>query len=1590
MRQPVETTNHQAEGSQTVDSATENVQTRPVNSSLTDTGEFEPNTISSGEPSIISSQEDYDLSAIDTGLDFYDEELVDAPNTEERQDQTEPGGPDVSAEMQASLPHDNTWNDLQYATHKFVQQYLVGIHSCGAQEHRESLAAHIEAEGTSNHHGIAYLFPRNVPHTLDKQHLLETETCGETSGLSSTQWQELFSGHTPGQFEGKPKQACLHAETSRPTPPGVSFDIDSILGFVTSPATAIHGIRFYSAPHYVQNISTDVHLTLGRLDPDPERPRLIPSRLKDVPHFIFARAEGADFITFHLFFPHLPCSRDFNRLQHLPASYRHALATCRAPQVENRLFEAPSRQAQLRMSYFLPPQGMRQLWDHVLTAVCQPGYQDFRDPELYMEAKGTKLFFKYPDAPSDLLEVMNSFDCKLHRILDFSHMRSDRLYIDVGKETCPMPDGVPSPEPQTYLWRRCCIRRHLGQLYDGNTPKSGQNFYHESMLRDAGGMTTLTPVRSRLRRGGILYGQMYSLTKEIVDAARTYPFQNPDLRHLALDPQLRNGMQSISGKPASGKNVTDRAYLASKRRCHYGLTDSKQRSFGVREEYRISWTLFQSVLAVLRSLAPEARCPQLRGPPSYLWAVRTPVFVDYVWHNINKFTTGFELVRAQCSGGLTAWEQTKMMDMFLQCLQVAVGGRDYSRQGALWWSRRELLQPAGLPRVYYGLGFSQTLEQYGYCWIEPRINWTLLRFLPDITDSVLFGNGTLHKRYLKYGGHVKHFFDLSRRADLGLEWLRRYPMEDAITDRIVSWLCHICLQQMRADVLHSIQSDLRPKVRTTILDDDVQFCRKGLSTALVDGMAAVSGNHANVKSPQEVAQTLFGFDDRRLRGHWENKPFRKLHQWIYTALQHMPAESMLLQAFARRLQCYLFAYHWVLPYPTTGGLAPRTKDGKRRWFSIDVQGEPGLTIEETSPESWYWARTRWRTGYPTPLPRYLCWSYDQWKSWVHRHIGQTLSYEVRELCYDQESFGFSLSDKPNGLRRNPLRALRDPVVQDPKKGHDDNSSITNSSDTDSETLALLMQQVIPSHLQPELEFLRPGFLCKDPVAVSNRQGPDTVQDIVSAITPETSPQVGNGEPDPVGHLARELAEQLLNFQGCCNECHQAAKRSHMEDTNEHISLATYLHFTPELGPDILGRETIAHQNDDLAGTLSPESRRQLFCGIDSRKEVPYICLDEDERVSDGAGVTFDIDSVVAFPSSLAVAKKGIHWSPTRMTVSDLQSDLHLQSMPVVFLDTNGKQHQVHRPIHHIPHYTFGRVIGFEDISLYLLFPNLYREEQKCSKLRDEDFRLWMDGILLPAIYQCYSTAHVQHYPSSYDHSRYNSIARGIEGLSQRVHPVAREQQLVYYLPPEALADVWATITTAIQEPGFQQFRDVTILLQAKNLKVLTKDVTWEKMMSRFEQYWTSAIDNSHMTTDLYFDIGKETCPQQPSEVVPWSQLATGIIDDPPEKRAETLLYRRCCLESYAFQVGNTHIDDQGTQKQVFYPFSMLQDTGSLTIETGKRSARRSAGLLYSQFYSSVKEVFAAGNVYPFTNTAIETLALDKKLRKTWELVGGRS
>ncbi|KAL4767181.1 hypothetical protein BDW60DRAFT_200641 [Aspergillus nidulans var. acristatus] len=112
-----------------------------------------------------------------------------------------------------------------------------------------------------------------------------------------------------------------------------------------------------------------------------------------------------------------------------------------------------------------------------------------------------------------------------------------------------------------------------------------------------------------------------------------------------------------------------------------------------------------------------------------------------------------------------------------------------------------------------------------------------------------------------------------------------------------------------------------------------------------------------------------------------------------------------------------------------------------------------------------------------------------------------------------------------------------------------------------------------------------------------------------------------------------------------------------------------------------------------------------------------------------------------------------------------------------------------------------------------------------------------------------------------------------------------------------------------------------------------------------------AIADEYTSNKFFFNIVKEVCPSGTS------------------------------------QIQNPQGADRDGLHQTFYLMTMLQDSGSLTLETHAVSWSQQARLLYSQFYSSTKEIFAAGNIYPFTNSAIKSLALDPKLQKTWQLVG---
>ena len=890
-----------------------------------------------------------------------------------------------------------------------------GVHGCSTEEHTVKLQQHITRHG-NNHHSLDQSFSDpSFPSVLPLSGFLTSERLERQQAPTRRQWKELFCGIPARGRQQFPRQVCLHAEETQDIPPLVAFDVDSLLGFASSLTFARQGISYQPAPQVHQNLRTDVHLegTAYESQATAEHPdlpsRAKPAMLKDIPHHYLGRVEGASDISLFILFPHLEFAhQDFIGLtneqharwldrvlhpaiydhyaadytQHLPASHRQSVANNKARQVEDRVASGASYQTQQLLHYHLQPERLPLIWEQVRHVTSHtPGLQDFRDPQLFFSAKGTKLQFKTSPSRPTLLDAIDNFQAYFERVIDLDHVYLDRFYIDLGREVCTpvsflshMRPGIDG-EAQVYLWRQCCLEQHLQWLYDGSRPRSGQTFYHVSMLRDACNLTSLTPKRSRLRQGGLIYSQFYSSVKEMTDAAKSYPFQNDGLEEMALDPQIRQGARN-AGRSLGRRDlpVIEKAYHASKRRTLFALTDSCNKSFGVREEHRIAWPL---LLALKRRLEREGRENLeiiLDACPSTVWPIRTSVYTQFLYRNVDKFATGFEVALARCQRDYVTWEQTKIMAMFLRCLRFALNAHRFSREAALWWGTRETTD-ANRPRTWYGLGFSNTLPRYGYAWMEPRIDFERLTFHVDVTDHMLFGNRTLRSRYLRRGGQVRDFHDNFLRLELALGWLQVHHATRSVSRRLVVWITHLCLQQFRLDTLATVSNEIRGDQRTVALEGLRPFSYEYFEEIMAQPLHAASGNKSAFKDPLALAHMLFDYDDGRTRTHWEHKPYRKLYRRACHALRSQPLTNPMVREFQSSLWSSLFKYHWILPYPGKDVFTQTTKGGERIWYLI----QPG-----PAADIWVWGRKDWLEGDPAEFPDYIQWPKEQWEAWIER------------------------------------------------------------------------------------------------------------------------------------------------------------------------------------------------------------------------------------------------------------------------------------------------------------------------------------------------------------------------------------------------------------------------------------------------------------------------------------------------------------------------------------------------------------------------------------------------------------------------------
>ena len=372
-----------------------------------------------------------------------------------------------------------------------------------------------------------------------------------------------------------------------------------------------------------------------------------------------------------------------------------------------------------------------------------------------------------------------------------------------------------------------------------------------------------------------------------------------------------------------------------------------------------------------------------------------------------------------------------------------------------------------------------------------------------------------------------------------------------------------------------------------------------------------------------------------------------------------------------------------------------------------------------------------------------------------------------------------------------------------------------------------------------------------------------------------------------------------------------------------------------------------------------------------------LCLSQHHIVSRKnrrAKVTYDIDSICCFPTSLAFARHGINWLPKAHPILNLTADIHFGLRVPVYNDRDVLK-QKYTPLHKIPHYCFGTVAGMDPLFVLIFFPALHLESdyEHTTYLSKEDEELLYDGVLGPALNQTIRSSNIKlHYPASANIADLDSTAISAEGLVRKES--ARAQLLKHTLQPQYLDSLWSLILQTIDEnPGFHRFRGATLFAHAKNTKLEFMDGSLTQAYDSWQARWSEVTDPQFYNQDRTFvDLAKQVTSED--SALPYDNI-------PGHHEAEVFLWKKCCLEAYAksrvvLNADGSHA--KGNPKRTVYPWATMRDTVGQTMFAAPHGQESRDGLVYSQFYALVKTPFDSSKVYVFDNDSIENLALDPR------------
>ncbi|KAF2622933.1 hypothetical protein BU25DRAFT_451613 [Macroventuria anomochaeta] len=573
----------------------------------------------------------------------------------------------------------------------------------------------------------------------------------------------------------------------------------------------------------------------------------------------------------------------------------------------------------------------------------------FRGAALFAHSKNTKLEYM----AEDLSTAFHKWQDSWSRVTDQQFCSKESTFVDL----------------EVFLWRKCCLDAYYKSrvvLLADKKPARGnphRTVYPFATTRDSTNQTLFASPSGKERADGLVYSQFYGLIKTPFDTSKAYIFQQDALENLALDPGYIHSLQQEGGGITFSKAVCEKAYLHMKQRAHVNLRDNLQRSYGIREEHRISLTMMEEIESQWTQQDLYSISEDSPSAPLPYYIVPTQELLGFLRAQINKYCFLFEHTRANTFGAVSLAEQAVMI-VALRALRFCYGSNILSAESLLYIDRWENSKQKLV--VVEGFGMQQTIEQCGLGWFLPKFNWATLRIKPPHGENLLNGCLLMHTEYKKRWQAVKDLQNIYVRFNQAERWFQEHNIgkNPGLLRKWLEYLYALNLEQFDADVwkamlkAHKQTQQLSPQALEQ--RGKMAYCFDGmkgffLNNGVVSPPHIVTGNKGAFKGVEDLLNFLFLEDERKRLG-WGWKPFRQILQRTLDLLEKelgYQRSQLWLDQFLHLVRLT----HWILPYPSDRALIESTKTSQEKglsrklmWFSA-IFNHPTLAVQQPEEDN---------------------------------------------------------------------------------------------------------------------------------------------------------------------------------------------------------------------------------------------------------------------------------------------------------------------------------------------------------------------------------------------------------------------------------------------------------------------------------------------------------------------------------------------------------------------------------------------------------------------------------------------------------------